>query len=240
VPAGKSAGGALSCGACASGSRRKARNAEGVRDSVAIPERLGTAGSMPAVPRPTSRDADRRRQNMKSTTEERNSQTWTSPEPKQYHEKIELSGKLNQGISEKIIEMYCQGLSLTDISKQTGKAKSTIQKILTKSGVELRSNRSAPVTSTWRSVGKRSIRPPYGFCYFQGRVVPDQREYENLLLIHRLWKESVNPNAIADRLNAKKVLPRSAATWNRNSVVNIIERFKSKTIVINGDAYELR
>lgn len=168
------------------------------------------------------------------------SQTRRFPEPPQPHKKIELSEKLNQGISEKIADLYRQGLSLSDIRKQTGKAKSSIQKILVRAGVELRPNRSAPVTSTWRSVGKRNVRPPYGFCYFQGQVVPDQREYENLLLIHRLWKEGVNPNAIADRLNAKKIPPRSASAWNRNSVVNILERFKSNAIIIKGDRYELR
>jgi hypothetical protein len=156
------------------------------------------------------------------------------------HEIIKLTPDLTPSLIESITHLYGQGLSISDISRQTGKAKTTVQGILTRAGIELRPNRSAPVTSTWRSLGKRNIRPPYGFCYFQGKVVPDQREYENLLLIHRLWKEGVNPNAIADRLNEKKVPPRSAATWSRNSVVNIIERFKSKTIVIKGDAYELR
>lgn len=112
--------------------------------------------------------------------------------------------------------------------------------MLKKAGVELRSNKAAPVTSTWCAPGKQVVRPPYGFCYFQGRVVPDQREYENLQLLHRLWKEGVNPNAIANQLNAKKIPPRKAKAWNRNSVVNILERFKSQTIIIKGDTYELR
>lgn len=175
-----------------------------------------------------------------SQVEGNGSRTRTSPEPRQYHEKTELFGRLDQGISEKIAELYRQGLSLADISKQTGKAKSTIQGMLKKAGVELRSNKAAPVTSTWCAPGKQVVRPPYGFCYFQGQVVPDQREYENLQLLHRLWKEGVNPNAIADQLNAKKIPPRKAKVWNRNSVVNILERFKSQTIIIKGDSYELR
>lgn len=50
----------------------------------------------------------------------------------------------------------------------------------------------------------------------------------------------MNPNAIANQLNAKKIPPRKAKAWNRNSVVNILERFKSQTIIIKGDTYELR
>lgn len=104
----------------------------------------------------------------------------------------------------------------------------------------MRPNQAVPPATTWRSVGKRNIRPPYGFCYFQGKVVPDQREFPHLLLIHRLWKDRVNPNAIAEHLNAKKIAPRKASAWNRNSVVNILVRFKSKKIILKGDQYELR
>lgn len=164
----------------------------------------------------------------------------TLPELSQPHRIIQHSLGRNYAISDEIVRLYQKGLSIRDIRKQTGKAISTIRGILVRKGIELRPKISIPASSSWKSVGKRNIRPPYGFCYFQGQVVPDQHEYENLLLIHRLWQESVNPNAIADKLNAKKIRPRSAATWNRNSVVNILERFKSKTIVIKGETYELR
>ncbi len=172
--------------------------------------------------------------------EEFGSQTRRSPEPPEVHKTIKLFGRLDQGISEKIVKLYQKGLSFSEIRTQTGKAKSTIQATLKKAGIERRPNLSRSVTSHWSTPGKSNIRPPYGFCYFQGKVVADPREYENLLLIHRLWKELVNPNSIADRLNAKKIAPRSASAWNRNSVVNIIKRFETKTIILKGDKYELR
>lgn len=164
----------------------------------------------------------------------------TSPEPTQIHKKIELSGRLNQRISDKFAELYRKGHSLSDISRLTGKAKSTIQANLIKAGVELRPNRSVPAIASWKNRGKNNVRPPYGFCYFQGKVIADPKEYENLLVIHQLWKDGVNPNAIADQLNAKKIKPRKAAAWNRNSIVNILHRFKSQNIVIQGGNYELR
>ncbi len=88
--------------------------------------------------------------------------------------------------------------------------------------------------------GKTNIRPPYGFCYFQGQVLPDQNEYENLILICRLWKADTNPNRISDLLNKKKAAPRIAKFWNRNSVVNILTRFEQKQIVLEGGELELR
>lgn len=141
-------------------------------------------------------------------------------------------------ISDKLVNQYRSGLSLTDISKQTGKAVNTIRDILIRAGVELRPNVSAPVSSTWRESWKRNILPYYGFCYFQGRVVKDPREYENLLLIYHLWKSGANPNSIATHLNSKKVPARRASSWNRNSVVNILKRFEDGTIYQKGGELE--
>lgn len=128
---------------------------------------------------------------------------------------------------------------MTDISKQTGKAKNTIRDALTRAGIELRPNKILSVTAAKAKKCKSGAPPYYGFCYFQGKLVPDPREYENLLLIHRLWESGVNPNAIATMLNSKKTPARSAKSWNRNSVVKIIERFKHGLIKIKGGNYEL-
>jgi len=152
------------------------------------------------------------------------------PEHLQIHKKIELSSFDPQVISETYSELYRKGLSLADISKQTGKSKSVIQRSLTRAGIELRSNVAAPISAIKAECGKTNIRPPYGFCYFQGQIVPDQNEYENLILIYRMWKADTNPNRISDQLNEKKVAPRIAKFWNRNSIVNILTRFEQKKL----------
>ncbi len=171
----------------------------------------------------------------------RGSQNATLPALLQTHKKTELSGAERVRISQIFAELYEKGLSLTDISRQTGKAKNTIREALLRCGIELRSNVSVPVAKALGESGKRNIRPYYGFCYFQGRITPDPREFENLTLIHRLWSSGTNPNRIADSLNEKKIPARSALKWNRNSVVNIITRFKNKQIdLTKGGKYELR
>lgn len=153
---------------------------------------------------------------------------------------IELPESEKQGVNLKFADLYRNGHSLRDISKLTGKAKSVIQRSLTSSGIELRSNISTPFFQNKKENGKSNIRPPYGFCYFQGRVVPDQREYENLMLIFQLWKQGSNPNRIADTLTEKKIRPRLAKSWNRNSVINILTRFENKQIILKGGQLELR
>lgn len=130
-------------------------------------------------------------------------------------------------------------MSLSDLAQQTGMAQSTVREILIRAGVELRSRSAVPVATALRESGKRNILPYFGFCYIQGKVVPDQREYANLQTIYNLWKKGMNPNAIASELNSKKVPPRSASEWNRNSVVNILKRFETKVISLKGGRLEL-
>ena len=122
----------------------------------------------------------------------------------------------------------------------TGRAKSVIQRSLVSMGIELRPNVATPFFRQKKEVGKSNIRPPYGFCYFQGKVVPDQKEYENLMLIYQLWKLGTNPNRIADTLTEKKIKPRLAKSWNRNSIINILNRFENKQIILKGGHLELR
>ena len=114
-----------------------------------------------------------------------------------------------------------------------------VRRHLLKAGIDLRPKEPTPVHQSWREPGKQRIRPYYGFCYFQGKVVPDLREYDNLLVIHRLWQAGANLNRIADTLNAKKIPGRNAPVWNRNSVVLVLKRFKQGIICIKGDQYEL-
>ncbi len=162
------------------------------------------------------------------------------PELCQTHVKIELSQADNSRISENMVNLYRKGLSLNDIAKQTGKAKTSVRESLLRNGIQLRPKNSLPFSEALSSLCKGKIRPYYGFCYFQGNVTPDPREFENLQLIHRLWSLGTNPNRIADILNEKRIAARNTFVWNRNSVVNIIKRFENKQIVLTKEGkYEL-
>lgn len=132
-------------------------------------------------------------------------------------------------------------MSLRDISRVTGKAKNTIRDALQRADVELRPKVTLSTVEAETAKRKSNVRPFYGFCYFQGQVVPDQREFENLILIHQLWRSGANPNRIAETLNVRKVPARSATAWNRNSIVNIVTRFENETVILKkGGGYQLR
>lgn len=85
----------------------------------------------------------------------------------------------------------------------------------------------------WR-IGKTKAPPPFGFCYFQGKLVRNPIEYDALLKIHRQWKLGMNANEITRYLNGKKIKPRKAKEWHNKAVKKIVARFESKKIVIEG------
>jgi hypothetical protein len=60
------------------------------------------------------------------------------------------------------------------------------------------------------------------------------------MLIYQLWKLGTNPNRIADPLTEKKIQPRLAKLWNRNTVINILNRFENNQIILKGGQLELR
>ena len=100
----------------------------------------------------------------------------------QAHKKIELFEYDKQAISQSYADLYKKGMSLTDIAKQTGKAKSAVHANLVKAGIELRKFKNVAITAKKSQKAKTNIQPPYGFCYFRGQIVPDQKEYENLMM----------------------------------------------------------
>jgi hypothetical protein len=124
-----------------------------------------------------------------------------TPEFLQPHKMIELSGAERRRISAHLAELYQAGLSLAEIAKQTGQPQTSVRTILVRAGIELRPAVSVPFARALKESGKRNVLPYFGFCYFQGNVVPDQREYGHLMTIYNLWKKAMNPNAIAS-LNA--------------------------------------
>ena len=163
------------------------------------------------------------------------------PELLQVHRKTMFSGAEKLRVFENLVDLYNNGLSFSDIAKQTGKPKTTIRSALVRAGVRIRSSIPAPFSSAIRDSAKTNAATYFGFCFFQGQVIPDPKEFVNLQLIHELWKNGTNPNRIADRLNEKKIPPRCAQKWNRNSIVKIINRFENKSVVLkNGGKYELR
>ncbi len=131
-------------------------------------------------------------------------------------------------------------LSLRDIAKRMDLPKTKVRDLVLRSRIPLRTFRSEKAESSFRTSGKRNTKPPYGFVYFEGRVVKHPKEYPTLLSIIKQWKSGQPLNSIATKLNEKRVPSPMAKKWSWNSIANIIQRIKTGQLNQNGDQYELR
>lgn len=158
----------------------------------------------------------------------------------QPHEFTYLDFGISYVHDEKIAELYVQGNSLSDIVKVVGVCKSKVKAALLRTNTPIRK----PVLGNYKAsqfqLGKKSVKPPYGFVYFEGKVVKHPKEYPHLLQIINLWKKGMALNSIAKKMNEQKVPSPLGKKWSFNSIDNIIKRIKNGHLVQNGDNYELR
>lgn len=120
------------------------------------------------------------------------------------------------------------GLSINEISSITGNPYSTIRGQLKKNGVTLRINKSVRVSGSSRQQFKSSAPPPYGYCYLNGRLEKDPKEYPVLTIITEQWKQGRTPTEIAKYLCSRKLKTRKGVDWLQAHVFNIVQRLKEE------------
>jgi len=137
---------------------------------------------------------------------------------------IEFRANPSRGIFDEIWPLYEKGLSISDISDQTGYGRTTIWKSLKEKVGDLRPQ--SPVAfERWRQRrGKMRARPPYGFCYFQGEVIKDPKEYPTLQLILNLRKQGMALGGIQRTLEKKKLKSRTGKPWSYNVIKAAVSR----------------
>ena len=139
---------------------------------------------------------------------------------------IEFFQKSNSNIIEIIGPLYRKGLSVTDIAEQTGLKRTSIWRCL-KDNKQILLKQSAVPYKRWRQGhGKRGAKPPYGFCYFEGEVIKDPKEYPTLQLIQNLWKQGASISSIITKLEERKLRSRMNKAWSYNVIKSIIKRSK--------------
>ena len=124
--------------------------------------------------------------------------------------------------------MYKKGLSVSDIAAQTGIGRSSIYKSLRSNRHLLRPQVSVPFERWRKGHGKTRNKPPYGWCFSQGELVKDPREYPVILLIESLWNQGRTVGEIVRELNGKGYRSRMGRDWGYGVVKGIIKRMTKK------------
>lgn len=145
------------------------------------------------------------------------------------HDFITLFQNSLAGIFAVCAPLYLQGRSLKEISALTGFPYSTLRSQLVQGGLTLRPNKSVSSSKVLRQSFKNSAPPPYGYCYLDGRLQKDPREYPVLQIIEQQRRQGKNPTSIARYLNARQFKPRKGAAWRQPTVYNIVQRLIQQT-----------
>lgn len=143
------------------------------------------------------------------------------------HDFIEITIHLITQEIHDLRAIYEQGHSINEIADQLGLAYSTVRDQLARQGVTLRTNKSVSFSKDERQTFKNSAPPPYGFCYLEGQLQKDPREYSILQVIEKQHQLGRSPTEIARYLSGKGLKTRHGKPWRQAHVFNIVQRFKN-------------
>lgn len=154
---------------------------------------------------------------------------------------IKINKRISSAEGQNAVEMYEKGMSLRDISLQLGMSKNGVRSSLLRAGQKLRER--IPNVTHKRSLksGKQAALPYYGFCYFEGKIVKDPREFPTLQKIHRLWIQGRTIHQINLELNRAQLPSRTGKSWSWAAIQNIVARFENKQVILTKEGkYEFR
>lgn len=112
------------------------------------------------------------------------------------------------------------------------KSKNFVRACLFKEGIKLRNKYAEAMELRRHKRGKQGARLYYGFCYLEGEIVKDPREYPTLVLIHKLLKDRYTIHQIVKELNRRNLASRTGRRWSWASVKNIVNRFTLENLKI--------
>jgi IS30 family transposase len=144
----------------------------------------------------------------------------------QVHDFIEIQVHLISQENPELKALYEQGHSIKEIAALMNFAYTSVHRQLVKQQVTFRANKSVKFLENQRQTFKNSAPPPYGFCYLDGRLQKDPREYPILQIIERQRQTGSTPTEIARYLDGRKFKTRNGKPWRQAHVFNIIQRLK--------------
>lgn len=143
--------------------------------------------------------------------------------------------------SKKSVSYTKKRFSVSDISKQLGFSKGKVLRLMKLAGLKSRPKMAHAEKDRLLKHGKQSALPYYGFCYFEGRVTKDPKEFPTLQIIYSRFGAGKTIQEIVLELNRKKLPSRKGKSWSWAAVQNIVNRIKDKKLILKtGGDYELR
>lgn len=141
-----------------------------------------------------------------------------------YHDFIKFLPENKESIYLKCAPLYEQGISLNEISRQTGFAKTSVRDALTSTGMPLRKNKLLKKLALKKQEREKGGAVAYGFAYLEGKLLVDPKEFKVVLEIYRQWQKVQSYRGVARYLNAKRITTRAGKEWTNEIIKRIIDR----------------
>jgi hypothetical protein len=138
------------------------------------------------------------------------------------HDIIAIPLLSDQGIISEIVQLHRSGHPVALIAKRLKIARSTVRSKLTGAGISFEEPPLLKNPMSKRNSGKPRWNSPYGFMYSKGKLAPHPQEFETLQLILQWSKAGQKYQTIANKLQTRKLRPRSAKHWNRFTIRQIV------------------
>lgn len=140
------------------------------------------------------------------------------------HDIIKFSANPANSNFPEFLRLYQKGLSLREVSEETGFPLSTIRDILVLNKIPLRANRKATVDHSKKPQRAFWGQIPYGYNILDGKVVVDPREIKIVRKILDLHQKGTSFNAISIWLNSQKIPSKLNKKWSDKTVASIIRK----------------
>lgn len=100
--------------------------------------------------------------------------------------------------------MYKKGQSLMDIARHFDCSKHKVRAELKSQKVQIRVSVTQATHMRKLKSGKQNALPYYGFCYFEGKIIKDPKEFPILSKIHNLHEQGKTIHQITQSLIRSK------------------------------------
>ena len=120
--------------------------------------------------------------------------------------------------------LYRLGLSITEMAAQTGIPRSSIYAAIRANRHVLRPPESVPFERWRRGNAKPRRHPPYGYCWYNGKLVEDPHEFPTVRMIRLMKEQGMSITEITNELNRRGIPSKRKKLWSYGVVKAVLKR----------------
>lgn len=140
------------------------------------------------------------------------------------HDIIPIFIQKTETVFQRTWPLFQSGMTLKEISLQTGVPKTSIRNAFVKKGVIQDGNPKKTKLARKNAERKTGGVARYGYCWLNGKLVLDPKEYKIVQLILKLSQKGRSVREISNHLNDSDYPTRHGKPWGASAVQSILKQ----------------